>query len=411
MISSIFGGRKQPPTTTYYRMLNDFVPIFTDSGDEIYDSDIGRTCIDAVARNAAKLKPKHIRRINGDIINTNSNLERLLQIRPNQYMNAYDFIYKTVSQLYSNNNAFIYIQSVKGIITGFFPINFSTVELVEYQGELYCRFSFKTGFRMTVPYTDLIHLRRHFCRDDIFGEDGRKAYKPTQTLINTINQGIVNAIKSSARLRGFMKFTSTLRPEDLKKQKDEFVADYMGINNDGGIAALDAKADFTPLESKSMMADSEQMEIARQNAYRYFGVNEKIIQANYNEDEWNAFYESSLEPIAIQLSLEFTSKCFTDREQGHGNEILFEANRLQYASAKTKISLIKELSPLGLLKINEGREIFNLGPVEDGEKRLVSLNYVDSSKANKYQVGEEDNDAEGGNGNQDGGAADGGSSE
>jgi len=395
MFSTVFGGKKSPDNVTYYKMLNDYVPFFSTFDGELYDSDVVRTCVDAIARNAAKLKAKHVRRVGGEITKLSSNTEWFLQVRPNSYMNAYDFFYKVVSQLYSNNNAFIYIHTEMGVITGFYPLNFSFIEPVEYAGELYCKFTFATGYKMTVPYTDLIHLRRHFNRDDIFGESGHKVFKPTLDLLQTINQGISNAIKSSARLRGWLKFTSTLRPEDLKAQRDQFVADYLNISNDGGIGATDAKFDFNPVEVNAQMADDKQMAIARENAYRYFGVNEKIIQANYNENEWNAFYESVIEPIAIQLSLEFTAKVFTDRELGFGNEIVFEANRLQYASATTKINLIKELGPLGLLTINEGREIFNMPPVEGGDKRLQTLNVVDADKANKYQVGDDDGNKKG----------------
>jgi HK97 family phage portal protein len=197
MFKTIFGNKTPPINTTYYKMLNDYAPFFSPFDGEIYDSDIGRTCIDAIARNAAKLKPKHIRRApDGKIIKTGSDLEKMLQYRPNEYMNTYDFIYKIVSQLYSNgNNSFVYIRTDnRGMVTGLYPINFSSLEMVEYDGQLYCKFTFKSGFRMTVPYTDLIHLRRHYNRDDIFGEDGRKPLKPTLNLITTINQGIVNAI-------------------------------------------------------------------------------------------------------------------------------------------------------------------------------------------------------------------------
>jgi HK97 family phage portal protein len=173
-------------------------------------------------------------------------------------MNGYDFIYKVVSQLYSNNNAFIYIQrDPVGNVTGFYPINFSTVELLEYQGEMYCRFLFKVGFRMTVPYSDLIHIRRHFNREDIFGEDGRKPFKPTLDLINTVNQGISNAIKSSARIRGFLKFNQTLRPEDIKEQRDKFVTDYLGINNDGGIAAIGSGGPFAQAAAQALADHTE----------------------------------------------------------------------------------------------------------------------------------------------------------
>jgi HK97 family phage portal protein len=389
MFKTIFGNKQPPQSTTYYKMLNDYVPIYTPFDGEIYDSDVGRTCIDAIAKNAAKLKPKHIRRVNGKIVRLESELERLLAVRPNEYMNTYDFLYKVVSQLYSHNNSFIYIRTDnRGIVTGLYPINFSSLEMVDYQGELYCRFTFRSGFRMTVPYTDLIHLRRHFNRDDIFGEDGRMPLKATLNLIQTINQGIINAIKSSARLRGWLKFTSTLRPEDLKAQRDQFVNDYLGVSNDGGIGALDAKADFTPAKLEAQMADDKQMQIVRENAYRYFGVSEKIVQSSYNEDEFNAFYASVLEPIAIQLSLEFTAKLFTHREKGFGNEIVFSASRLMYAANATKVAMAKELMPMGIFTINEMREVFELEPVADGDKRLQTLNVVSADKANQYQVGE-----------------------
>lgn len=388
MFNAVFGDKKPPVNVTQYQFLNDYAPFFSSVSGNFYDNDVVRTCIDAIARNAAKLKPKHIRRANGRITTVSDDLQWLLEVRPNPYMSAYDFLYKVVSQLYTNNNSFVYVHfDTLGKITGLFPLSYSSIEFVEYQGELYCRFNFLSGFRMTVPYTELIHLRRHFNSDDIFGESNQKPFKPTLSLIQTVNEGIINAIKSSARLRGFLKFTQTLRPEDLKAQRDKFVADYLSVNNDGGIGAVDAKADFTPVEMNSKMVDDKQMAVIRDNAYRYFGVSENIIKADYTEDQWNAFYESVLEPIAIQLSLEFTEKCFSDREKGFGNEIIFEANRLQYASNHTKINLLQYLMPMGIFSVNDALEILNMPPVEDGDRRIFSLNYVNAKLADAYQTG------------------------
>ncbi len=388
MFDAVFGGKKSPVNVTQFQFLNDYAPFFSSVSGNFYDSDVVRTCVDAIARNAAKLKPKHIRRANGRVTAIADDLQWLLEVRPNPYMSAYDFLYKVVSQLYTNNNAFVYIRFDSiGKITGLFPLSYSSLEFVEYEGELYCRFTFLTGFRMTVPYTELIHIRRHFNGNDIFGETNERPFKPTLSLIQTVNEGIINAIKSSARLRGFLKFTQTLRPEDLKKQRDQFVADYLSINNDGGIGAVDAKADFTPVEMNGKMVDDKQMAVIRDSAYRYFGINENIIKADYTEDQWNAFYESVLEPIAIQLSLEFTEKCFSDREKGFGNEVIFEANRLQYASNKTKITLLQYLMPMGIFSINDALEILNMPPVEDGDRRIFSLNYVNVELADVYQTG------------------------
>ena len=75
---------------------------------------------------------------------------------------------------------------------------------------------------------------------------------------------------------------------------------------------------------------------------------------------------------AVQMSLEFTSKLFTDREIGHGNEIVFEANRLQYASVSTKLAL-REMVDRGAMTPNEWREVFNLAPVPGGDQPIRRL--------------------------------------
>ena len=42
--------------------------------------------------------------------------------------------------------------------------------------------------------------------------------------------------------------------------------------------------------------------------------------------------------------------------------------------------------PMGLMTINEGREVFNMAPVVGGDKRIMSLNYIDAELANDYQL-------------------------
>ena len=76
------------------------------------------------------------------------------------------------------------------------------------------------------------------------------------------------------------------------------------------------------------------------------------------------------------------------REQAFGNQIIFESGRLQFSSNATKINLISQLIPYGLLTINQALEILNLPQVNDGDKRLQTLNVVDAEKANKYQLSE-----------------------
>lgn len=390
----IFGPPKQESTTyTQVRMLDGFTPTFTPFSGDAYDSDVVRSAIDAIARNGAKLQPKHIRRNDTGIVQPQSQLDYLLAVRPNRLMDAYTFYYKVVTQLYMRNNAFIYPEwdDRTGLLKALWPVLSSTVELLQARkdptGELFVRFRFVTGETKTVPYSEMIHLRRFFFRSDLWGESNEKALTPTLELVKATDEGIINAIKSSAFLRGLLKFTGMLKPDDIKKQRDSFVKDYMDVSNNGGIAATDSKAEYQELKTEPKMISGPQMKVIKEKVYDYFGVNEKIIRSTYTENDWNAFYESVIEPLAIQMSLEFTSKLFTDRERGHGNEVVFEANRLQYASMTTKLNLM-QMVDRGAMTPNEWRAALNLAPLEGGDKPIRRL---DTAEVNSNTEGGDGN--------------------
>ena len=132
---------------------------------------------------------------------------------------------------------------------------------------------------------------------------------------------------------------------------------------------------------------TNQITFLRDNIYRYYGVNDKILTSTLNDTEFISFYENVIEPISVQLSYEFTFKLLTPREIGYGNRIDFVANLLQYATLQTRETIGGGMFDRGALTINEYRELMYYGPVEDGDQRLVSLNYVKVGDQSLYQVG------------------------
>lgn len=388
IIQRIFRQRRPPQQVERVELLSGAsVPFSAWSGDA-YSSDIYRGAVDAIARNAGKLKGSHVIR-HGDHmkLEPECRINRLLQVQPNPYMNAYDLLYKLVTHYFLYNNAFAYLRrDERGNLTGVYPIRANTVDfLADGGGTMYCRFLFRSGQTVTLPYADIIHLRRNFNDNDLLG-DPNDAIIPALELAHTQNEGIVNGIKSSANIRGILHFTQIMAADKLKEEKDSFIRDYLSISNDGGVVATDQKMEYSPIELKPATIDSDQMNAAKSKIYDYLGISEKIVNSSYSEDEWAAFYESTIEPLAVQLSLEFTRKVFTDREQAFGNSILFESGRLQFSSNKTKISLISQLMPYGLLTINQALEILNLPAVQDGDTRLQTLNVIDAASAQNYQL-------------------------
>lgn len=388
LFKKVFGDDKNVQLGTRLQLVNGYEAIFTNYDGQIYDNPTVRACIDTIARNAAKLNPKHIRSTDKNYKILNEDIYRIIAEQPNEIMNAYDFYYKIFSELYLNNNVFVYIMRDENLkVIGLYPILFNQADFVEYQNQIYVKFRFGTGKIRTVAYNDLIHLRRFFCKNDILGGSNIPVVSAL-SFQHILKEGIINAIKITMSIKGYLKSTkSMLSPKDAKKLRDNFIKDFVSDDNSSGIGALDATTDFKEVNLDPTVASDAQMTDNKNEILDYFNLNENIIQSKYSEDEWNAFYESVLEPLGIQIGMEFTNKIFTYGERYHGNKIIFEANRLQYASNKTKIEVARYLN--NYLYIDEIREILNLAPLPNGEgqKLMQDLNHINSNIADTYQGG------------------------
>lgn len=390
----IFNRKKgEPQQTKRADIMSGGAAIFTPFSGNAYESDIYRAAVDSIARNAAKLKGTHVVTIAEQRKTGDYQLNHILQIRPNPFMTAYDLLYKLVTHYYLYNNAFAFLQKDdKGNLAAIYPLSPQSMDyVVDQVGELYCHFLFANGQKVTLPFSEVFVVRRFFNSNDLLGDTNR-AIIPALDLAHTQNEGLENSIRASGNIRGILKYNQVLSPEKLKEEKEAFVNDYLTIGNNGGIAAIDNKFEYIPLEMKAAVIDDKQLRAVKNKIYEYLGISEKIVNSTYTEDEFNAFYESVLEPLAVQFSLELTDKIFTDREKSFGNSIIFEANRLQFASNTTKIKIIRDLTPYGLFTINQALEILNLPPVEGGDKRLQTLNVVNADKADQYQLNEGDSE-------------------
>lgn len=378
LFSRIFGNEKDtkaPETATSFKLLDNYKSVFTRYNGRFEDDIDIRACVDTIARNAAKMHPKHIRRSAEKLEILNGNLYRILAKKPNELQNAFQFYYQVITDLELYNNAYIYIQRDEDFkVTGLYPLSFKTIKLYEYDGKMYIQFKFGNSKERFVAYNNCIHLTRFVSDDGLFGGSTEPIIK-TLSIKHVLDEGIVNAIKTTSAIKGVIKSTQAmLKPEDVKKMRDQFVQDFVDNSDKSGIGGLDATTTFTPVSIDPKTADENQIKIYDSKVLGYFGINENIIQSKYNEDEWNAFYESVLEPIGLQMSLEFSNKLFSPTERYFGNEIIFESNRLQYASNKTKIELVRYAG--NIMSINELREVFNLTPIDGGEAILIDQNHT-----------------------------------
>ena len=357
------------------------------------ENEIVGAIANAVASNVAKLTPQVIRKTAAGVTIKNDKLSRLLEIRPNAENSTYDFLYKMASDLVYTSNAFavVFFNDDFSEITSIQPITATSHRIFEVDGVLYFKFVWEYDKKSyTVPYQFVIHIKGRYNRKRFLGTPRDAELQNSTELLGVTYNGIKNVIKNSASLRGYLKYNNFADEEELRKKVGEFQSAYMSADNEGGIAGLDNTMEFHEITQKPPAIPITQVSFFRENIYRYYGVNEKILNSTYTEAEWNSFYEGVIEPIAIQLSLEFTFKLFTEGERSYGNKVIFTTNRLQYATLQTRNTIAGNLFDRGIITINEYREFMYLPQIDGGDVRMVSLNYVKADEQSEYQIGKKD---------------------
>lgn len=355
---------------------------------KVYQSDIVRAAIRPYVQAVGKLVGKHIREtINKDgsmtlVVNPDAYLRFLLE-EPNEWMSGQMMQEKLATHLILNNNAFAVIfRNPDGLPVKLYPVSAANVEAIENKNELSLRFSMRNGSFLTVPYRDVIHLRRDFNEDDLFGTPLAPALAPLMEIANTTDQGIVKAIKNSAVIRWLLKFTNSMRPEDQKTQAEQFAQSFLSVDNGTGVAAVDSKADAIQIKPDSYVPNAAQMEKTTQRIYALFNTNERIVNSSRTEDEWNAYFDAEIEPVLLQLQHEFTRKLFSRMQRGFGNKIVFEASSWDSASIATKLNLL-QMVDRGALTPNEWRATFNLAPLPGGDTPVRRLDTAPTTATNQ----------------------------
>ena len=390
LFESIFGKR---PTSgsdlPAFRLLSSYDSSFTPFSGRAWDIGTVRAAVDAWARNAAKIQPRHIRRAGGRRETVPGGLERILQVRPNPYMTAYAFYYRVAAQFIAHNNTFILPVFDGGKLTALYPIDAARVDLVEDMGRMYARLTFATGNVYTVPYEHLVHLRRHYLDNDIFGDDNRPLLPALETA-DAFNQSMGKLARLVSVIRGILETSTVTKQEDLAARRDAFVRDNFSMEANGsGVIITDGKHKYTPIQQKETPIPTGQLEFVRREIYDYFGMNEAIVQNKATPEEMDAFYRGQLVPFYMQLAQGLTNAIFTEREQSFGNEILCEMDRIQFETLDKRVEAAKFLTEIGALELDQVLEVFGFPPIggEEGKRRVQTLNMVSAAIADKYQMG------------------------
>lgn len=384
----------------YAKLLDGYSPIFSQFGTNVYASDVVQMCIDVIATECSKLLPKHIRTDNNGMqVNVKSNLNRLFKFAPNELMTTRDFIEKIIWLLFMNYNAFIYpsfelkydaSNNPYRDYKAFYPLNPTAVTFLQDEtSRMFVEMRFASGDTFTLAYSEVIHLRKKFSMNDIMGggitgQPDNAALLKVLAINDTVLQGLEKAIKTSLSIRGILKINTMLDDEKQKAERERFETAI--ASGSTGILPLDLKGDYTPITVDPKLIDKDTLEFLQSKVLNWYGVSVPILSGNFTDEQYQAFYEKSLEPLIISLGQAFSKTVFSQRELDVGNEIAFYPQKLLFTNTKNKIAVADILGNRGSLTNNELLELFGYPPYEGGNQRYMSLNYIDVSLANEYQL-------------------------
>ena len=393
--------RKQPKDSRFAPTFDGYTPIYSQFGTNIYASDVVQQALKCIVDEMKKLTPTHVRYTNNDPVKVKGNVQDILD-NPNQLMTTSEFIEKTTWLLLMNYNAFIIptyytwvddkTKQERRYYESLYPINPTQVDFIEDgSGRLFVKFWFWNGYTTTIPYDDVIHIKYNYSLCEYmggnrFGQPDHQALLGTLELNDVLLKGIAKGMKASYAVNGVVKYNTMLDDGKIEANVKELERKLQ--NSESGLLPLDLKSEFTPFPRDIKVVDEKTLKFVDEKILRNWGIPLAILTGDYTKEQYEAFYQKTLEPLITAMSQAFTKKMFTSREKAFGNQIKFYPKDLIFMTISQKLELVNLLAPTGAIFENEKRTMFGLVPLPELEgKRYMSLNWVDADKANEYQMG------------------------
>ena len=390
LFEAIFGRKREDQQSIAYQTLTAYQPSFRTWGGQIYESELVRAAIDAHGRHAAKLKYT----MEGT---ARQKLYTVTKSAPNPWMTWSQFMERCSNIYQVQNNLFIVpLKDDMGEVSGYFPVLPSECEVVDVGGKPWLKFTFIRGQKKSLPLEQIGLVTKHQLKDDFFGEKNT-ALNGTMELINMVNQGIAEGVKNSATFRFMAQLNSKAFDEDIKKERERFNKTNLNSGNGGLLLFGNQFSNMQQIRQEGYKVDPEQSKLIKENVLDYFGVSEEVIQNKADGDALDAFFNGAIEPFSIKMSDALTKMVFSQREINGGNRIMFTANRLQYMSVSSKISMAQQLGDRGILTIDEIRELFNYEELPDGTGKHIPIRgeyyFADEGKPGQNEnEGDEDDE-------------------
>lgn len=396
-VENLIGWRK----VAYTQHLVGNSVLFSAFGNDITASDVAKTAIHRVAEAVSKCGIKSViekqnpHRID---IRPNDDINVVLSGRVNPLCGLKDFLYKVAYLAIVNKNCFIYwaydevpiegTDKVRRITRGFYPIENAAVKLYYAGDEMRIELASIGGsIVLDCPYSDIIHIRHSYGANAYFGggKNGHGEYKDLLGNLQTmqvIHEAIPKSLEASLSLKGILSMKTVADVDKKTISREEFEQHL--FDSKYGIVATDYESDFTPININSTDIPSNILTFLRDEILAPFGVSLPIWLGKYTDSEYTAFYQTAVEGLLMSIAEAMKITLFTPRQLAYGHTIKYYDKLVQSLSFERRQQIAELTKDDALLSRDERRELLGYEP--DGQPTRVSLNYIDATLANEYQM-------------------------
>ena len=405
----IFKKPEKPINYNWLDILSGKTPLYSSGfGNNIYASDVVQQAIYARVTELKKLDPVHVRKNDdGEYITVDDNIQSVLEA-PNPLMTTADFIEKCAWNYLLNYNAFIYPQWSGDKLVALYPLQPRTVEFdpdFGGTGECWVRFTFPNGYVGDLPYDSIIHLRKNYSVSEYMGgnESGQPDFEPlleTVRLNDTLLKGLAKSLNLQTTINGVIKIKRMVDYDEQMARVKDFERQLQ--SSESGLLATDIANEFVPIQKQIQLLDATTLEFIDKKILRTYGVSIPIVDGDFTPEEYQAFYQKTLEPDIKTFGQAFTKGIFSKRASvGFKNEIRFFAEELIFHSTSQKLEAAKLLIDSGSSDKNEVRAIIGLRP----KNKFVGQIAESSNKTNAENNKADNGLANGENGGNNGGVS------
>lgn len=359
---SFFNLDNKPSGANNQKAFDDsLIELISKDGNGTYSKDLLNSLLYAVVR--VLVSDLTTNRIES----SDKKIEKLINDKPNEDLNGFDFKTSMFSNLLLFGNSYALIdRDEKGNPIALYPLETRNVSVVQARsdaisGKLVYKYALTGNRTRVIKSEDIIHLKM------LSTNGGMTGNSPINSLSNLLElfDTNINSVQRYLQDNGFTNVLTLKNDKVSDKTRQELKNKFMTNNSNSSTIILDNGFSFESIDrSSGIISESLKVqELIIRRISAVFGISVQklgIENVHSSESQSNQNYvQSTLQYYFDLITNELSFKLEKD--------IKFNTDKILGLDEKSKSELVTEQYNSGLLTLTEARERLGLQPIDENE--------------------------------------------